>query len=394
MMPPVTQDLPSSHILVATSAHLGTDGTDQQRLDYLDVISALLENGFKVTAMAEEASELRTSARAGAHIIAMPREADGKLKGWGANRKLFLALRENTPDSFLFFDSVAAQVFSPLARSFNRPYALLGREKIVKGLLGRRKQKKLYSGAKKVLPASLAMRESMIDLLGADLRNNSQMVYPTINAQPFRPDNVMPSRLVQIAQQWDTKENEPLILIFGDMKEGSERIDLISAFADMQDLTFRAIFLSSTLEANEKNSLLRVAQQQKVAHCVQFATNCRDRAAAMMSSDLIINCEQSPVGAMRICLEALSMGRPMMLRTDASNGLKLGLEEYVSEYPFAKMLRQKSHRENVNEMRTLLGMSADQRTQALQHGSRLIAKHHNPTDFANKIRESLCAPTP
>ena len=129
----------------------------------------------------------------------------------------------------------------------------------------------------------------------------------------FDPEAVHPSRLVQLAKDWQLKDGLPVVMLPGRVTRWKGHIELLQAMQRLPHRDFQVVFVGDHEQKPAfRDELVRTVKQLGLQGHVQLVGDCRDMGAAFMLADVVVSASTEPEGFGRIAVEAQAMGRPLV----------------------------------------------------------------------------------
>ena len=129
----------------------------------------------------------------------------------------------------------------------------------------------------------------------------------------FDPEAVHPSRLVQLAKEWQLKDGLPVVMLPGRVTRWKGHVDLLQAVQRLPHRDFQVVFVGDHEQKPAfRDELIGLVKQLGLQGHVQLVGDCRDMAAAFMLADVVVSASTEPEGFGRIAVEAQAMGRPLV----------------------------------------------------------------------------------
>jgi len=129
----------------------------------------------------------------------------------------------------------------------------------------------------------------------------------------FDPEAVHPSRLVQLAKEWQIKDGLPIVMLPGRLTRWKGHVELLHAVQRLPHRDFQVVFVGDHEQKPAfRDELVRLVQHLGLQGHVQLVGNCRDMAAAFMLADVVVSASTEPEGFGRVAVEAQAMGRPIV----------------------------------------------------------------------------------
>jgi len=129
----------------------------------------------------------------------------------------------------------------------------------------------------------------------------------------FDPETVHPSRLVQLAKEWQIKDGVPIVMLPGRVTRWKGHAELLRAVQRLPHRDFQVVFVGNHEQKPKfRDELVRLVKQLGLQGHVQMVGDCRDMAAAFMLADVVVSASTEPEGFGRIAVEAQAMGRPVV----------------------------------------------------------------------------------
>jgi glycosyltransferase involved in cell wall biosynthesis len=124
---------------------------------------------------------------------------------------------------------------------------------------------------------------------------------------------VHPSRLVQLAKEWQLKDGLPVVMLPGRVTRWKGHVDLLQAVQRLPHRDFQVVFVGDHEQKPAfRDELIGLVKQLGLQGHVQLVGDCRDMAAAFMLADVVVSASTEPEGFGRIAVEAQAMGRPLV----------------------------------------------------------------------------------
>ena len=134
-----------------------------------------------------------------------------------------------------------------------------------------------------------------------------------VDLKHFDPDAVNPSRLVQLAKEWQLKDGLPVVMLPGRVTRWKGHADLLYAMQRLPHRDFQVVFVGDHEQKPAfREELVRLVREIGLEGHVQLVGDCRDMAAAFMLADVVVSASTEPEGFGRVAVEAQAMGRPVV----------------------------------------------------------------------------------
>jgi glycosyltransferase involved in cell wall biosynthesis len=134
-----------------------------------------------------------------------------------------------------------------------------------------------------------------------------------VDLKRFDPEAVHPSRLVQLATEWQLKDGLPVVMLPGRVTRWKGHADLLHAVQRLPHRDFQVVFVGDHEQKPAfRDELVQLVKQLGLQGHVQLVGDCRDMAAAFMLADVVVSASSEPEGFGRVAVEAQAMGRPVV----------------------------------------------------------------------------------
>lgn len=134
-----------------------------------------------------------------------------------------------------------------------------------------------------------------------------------VDLSRFDPEMVHPSRLVQLAKEWQLKDGLPVVMLPGRVTRWKGHADLLHAAQRLPHRDFQVVFVGDhEQKPGFRDELIKLVKSLGLQGHVQLVGDCRDMAAAFMLADVVVSASSEPEGFGRIAVEAQAMGRPVV----------------------------------------------------------------------------------
>ena len=129
----------------------------------------------------------------------------------------------------------------------------------------------------------------------------------------FDPARVSAERIIQLARQWQLRDDVPVILLPGRLTRWKGQRVLIEALAALgrKDVQCR-LAGSDHGRAGYRKGLEKLIMDRGLSDIIKITDHCKDMPAAYMLADVVVSASTDPEAFGRVVAEAQAMGRPVL----------------------------------------------------------------------------------
>ena len=278
----------------------------------VEIAQALVQAGWRAVVASAGGGMVREIERAGATHVTLPLKTKNPF-GIRRNIRLLAALieREN-------IDLVHARSRAPAwsayfaAKRTGRPFMTTFHN--VYG--GKTRLKRWYNSimarGSRVIAISDFVGRAATKTYGVE-QDRLRVIPRGVDLSRFDPEAVHPSRLVQLAKEWQLKDGLPVVMLPGRVTRWKGHVDLLHAVQRLSHRDFQVVFVGDhEQKPGFRDELIELVKKLGLQGHVQLVGNCRDMAAAYMLADVVVSASSEPEGFGRVAVEAQAMGRPVV----------------------------------------------------------------------------------
>ena len=153
-----------------------------------------------------------------------------------------------------------------------------------------------------------------------------RVVRPGIDLSLYTPEQVNPTRLIQLARSWSLPDDRPVILVPGRIEPWRGQLELIEALGRLGRRDLCCVMVENGAgEGRPPDRRYRRLLEQRIealglAESIRFPEASPDPTAAYMLATMVVSPARDPEGFPRAIIEALAMGRPAVMTDHGLSG--------------------------------------------------------------------------
>ena len=278
----------------------------------VEIAQALVKAGWRAVVTSSGGAMVREIERAGATHITLPLKTKNP---FGIRRNIrhlaelierenidLVHARSRAPAWSAYF--AAKRTGRPFMTTFHNVYGGKGRLK--------RWYNSIMARGARVIAISEFVARAATKTYGVE-QDRLRVIPRGVDLTRFDPEMVHPSRLVQLAKEWQLKDGLPVVMLPGRVTRWKGHVDLLHAAQRLPHRDFQVVFVGDhEQKPGFRDELITLVKRLGLQGHVQLVGDCRDMAAAFMLADVVVSASTEPEGFGRVAVEAQAMGRPVV----------------------------------------------------------------------------------
>lgn len=148
-----------------------------------------------------------------------------------------------------------------------------------------------------------------------------RLIHRGIDLNIFSPDQVAPSRLIQLAKSWRLPDDRKVVMLPGRLTRWKGQAVLLEALGKLKRRDVHCVLVGSDQgRTGYRRELEAMIERLGLTGAVLIADHCNDMPAAYMLANVVVSASSDPEAFGRVIVEAQAMGRPVIVTNHGAVG--------------------------------------------------------------------------